>query len=75
MVVQAPTSLPRGMWVQRLRQSTWLTTKRWITVAGQHRTHTGFAFMPSHPGVGRLNRLSLEIVKCLFLEYHSSSKM
>jgi hypothetical protein len=21
-----------------------------ITVARQHRTHTGFAFMPSHPG-------------------------
>ena len=27
-----------------------------ITVAGQHRTFTGFVFMPSHPGERRLNR-------------------
>lgn len=26
-----------------------------ITVAGQHRTSTGFAFMPSHPGERHLN--------------------
>ena len=57
MVVQASTSLPRGMWVQRFRQSTWLSANLRITVAGQRRTHTGFAFMPSHPGVGRLDRL------------------
>lgn len=25
-----------------------------ITVARQHRTCTGFAFQPTHPGVGRL---------------------
>ena len=24
----------------------------WVTVAGQRRTCTGFAFQPSHPGVG-----------------------
>jgi len=53
------TSLPRGLWKSRLRQSAWLSINKWITVAGQHRTYTGFDFKPSHPGKRHLNRQSL----------------
>ena len=44
------TSLPRGPWKHSIEAV--VLAFRWgrITVAGQRRTLTGFAFKPSHPG-------------------------
>ena len=45
-------SLPRGRG-NRPRRATWLpaAARPRVTVAGQRRTFTGFAFQPAHPGV------------------------
>ena len=48
-----PTAHPRGLWFHKEGGRPGLRDYP-LTVAGQRRTCTGFAFEPYHPGVGHL---------------------